>query len=82
MSFRRKLLAVFTLTVILSVGAVTWIVSAVTRRTFEEWNEERSAALVSQFQREFHRRGVEVAKKVHNIAASETATRMALAVNR
>ena len=82
MSFRRKLLLVFALTVFLSVGAVTWIVSAVTRRAFERANEDQTAALVAQFRREFNRRGEEVAHRVETIASSEAATRMALAVSR
>ena len=80
MSFRRKLLAVFALTVFLSVAAVTWIVSAITRRAFEQSNEERTAALVAQFRREFNRRGEDVALRVQAIADSESATRMALAL--
>ena len=43
MSFRRKLLTVFALTVFLSVGAVTWIVSTVTRRAFERSRIETAA---------------------------------------
>ena len=82
MSFRRKLLLVFALTVFLCVGAVTWIVSAVTRRAFERANEDQTAALVAQFRREFNRRGDEVAHRVETIAGSETSTRMALAVSR
>jgi two-component system, NtrC family, nitrogen regulation sensor histidine kinase NtrY len=81
-SFRRKLLAVFALTVFLSVAAVTWIVSATTRRAFEQANEERTAALLAQFRREFQRRGEEVVRRVEAIAASEASTRMALALNR
>ena len=82
MSFRRKLLLVFALTVFLSVGAVTWIVSAVTRRAFERANEDQTTALIAQFRREFSRRGDEVAHRVETIASSEAATRMALAVSR
>src|SRR5450631_181294 len=81
MSFRRKLLAVFALTVFLSVAAVTWIVSAVTRRAFERADDERVATLVAQFRREFSRRGEEVGRRVDAIAAGDTATRMALAVS-
>jgi signal transduction histidine kinase len=81
MSFRRKLLAVFALTVFLSVAAVTWIVSAVTRRAFERADDERAATLVAQFHREFSRRGEEVARRVEAIAAGDPATRMALAVS-
>jgi two-component system nitrogen regulation sensor histidine kinase NtrY len=81
MSFRRKLLAVFALTVFLSVVAVTWIVSAITRRAFERSNEERTVALVAQFRREFTRRGEDVVHRVQAIAASEATTRMALALS-
>ena len=82
LSFGRKLLLVFALTVFLSVGAVTWIVSAMTRRAFERANEDQTAALIAQFRREFNRRGDEVAHRVETIASSEAATRMALAVSR
>ena len=82
MSFRRKLLLVFALTVCLSVGAVTGIVSNVTRRAFERANEDQTTALIAQFRREFSRRGEEVAHRVDTIARSDTATRMALAVSR
>ena len=82
MSFRRKLSLVFALTVFLSVGAVTWIVSSVTRRAFEHANEDQTAALIAQFRREFNRRGEDVAHRVETIASDEAVTRMALAVNR
>ena len=82
MSFGRKLLLVFALTVFLCVGAVTWIVSAVTRRAFEQANENETTALIAQFHREFSRRGEEIARRVETIARSEAATRMALAVSR
>ena len=57
MSFRRKLLLVFALTVVLSVGAVTWIASTLTRRAFERANEDQTTALTAQFRHEFARRG-------------------------
>jgi signal transduction histidine kinase len=82
LSFRRKLLLVFALTVFLCVGAVTWIVSSVTRRAFERANEAQTTALIAQFRREFSRRGDEVAHRVETIAGSDAATRMALAVSR
>jgi len=82
MTFRRKLLAVFALTVFLSVGAVAFLVSAVTRRAFDRSENERTAALVTQFRREFARQGEAVARRVESIAASDTASRMAVALNR
>jgi two-component system nitrogen regulation sensor histidine kinase NtrY len=82
MMFRRKLLVVFALTVLVSVAAVAWSISSLTRRAFEKANEERSAALVAQFRREFNRRGEEVTRRVESITASEGTTRMALALSR
>jgi signal transduction histidine kinase len=81
MSFRRKLLTVFALTVFLSVAAIAWIVTAVTRRTFEQANEERTAALITQFQREFQRRGEDVVRRGEAITGSEAAMHMALHLN-
>src|SRR3984957_19908683 len=80
--FRRKLLSVFALTVFLSVAAVAWLVSAVTRRAFDRSENERTAALGTQFRREFNRQGETVARRVDAIAASEAANRMATALNR
>jgi len=82
MMFRRKLLAVFALTVFLSVAAVAWLVSEVTRRAFVRSNDERTAALVTQFRHEFNRQGEEVGRKVEAIAGSDAVSRMALALNR
>jgi len=81
-SFRRKLLLMFTLTVFLAVAAVAWTVSVITRRAFEQSEQERTQALVAQFHREFNRRGQEVAARVEAIAGSESASRMALDLDR
>jgi two-component system nitrogen regulation sensor histidine kinase NtrY len=82
LNFRRKLLLLFALTVFLSVTAVAWMVSHVTRRAFEQSNEAQTAALVAQFQREFRRHADDVVRRVEAIAASEATTRMALSLNR
>jgi two-component system nitrogen regulation sensor histidine kinase NtrY len=82
MMFRRKLLTVFALTVFLSVAAVAWLVSEVTRRAFVRSDDERTSALVAQFRREFYRQGEDVARRVEAIAKSEAASRMAVALNR
>jgi two-component system nitrogen regulation sensor histidine kinase NtrY len=82
MILRRKLLAAFAATVLLSVVPVVWIVSVVARRTFERANEERTAALVAQFRREFNRRGEDIGRHVESIAGSEEASRIALALSR
>lgn len=81
MIFRRKLLAVFALTVFLVVAAVTLLVSALTRRAFEQTENVRTAALVTQFQREFERQGDEAARRVEAVAAAEPVTRLALLLN-
>src|ERR1035438_5932495 len=81
MMFRRKLLAVFALTVFLSVAAVAWLVSEVTRRAFVRSDDERTAALVTQFRHEFNRQGDEVERRVASIAGSEAVNRMALALS-
>jgi two-component system, NtrC family, nitrogen regulation sensor histidine kinase NtrY len=82
MMFRRRLLTMFALTVFLSVVAVALLVSEVTRRAFERSEEERTAALVTQFRREFNRQGEDVARRVGAIAASEDVSRMAVKLNR
>jgi two-component system nitrogen regulation sensor histidine kinase NtrY len=81
MKYRRKLLAVFAITVFVSVTAVAWITSVLTRHTFEETDELRTAALVTEFRHEFDRRGEEVARRVEAIAKGDATTRMALALN-
>ncbi len=82
MTFRRKLLAVLALTVVLSVATVTWLISAVTRRAFARSEQQRTAALVTQFRREFNHRGEEVVRHVESVAASDAVKRMALALSR
>jgi len=81
MTFRRKLLVVFALTVFLSVGAVAVLVLVVTRNAFEKTEDQRTAALITQFQREFSRRGEDVARQVEAIAVSDPISRMATALN-
>jgi len=80
MSLRRKLLAVFALTVLLTVTGVAWLIQAVTRNAFEKDENRRTAALVSQFQSEFNRQGEEVVRRVDRVAGSEALTRMAAAL--
>ena len=81
MTFRRKLLVVFALTVVLSVGGVAVLVLVVTRNAFEKTEDQRSAALITQFQREFSRRGEDVARQAEAIAASDPVSRMATALS-
>ncbi len=81
MTFRRKLLVMFALTVVLSVTCVALLVQWVTRSAFEKAENQRTAALVTQFQREFTKRGDDVARRVEAIATSDAVNRMAQALN-
>ena len=80
MNFRAKLLTLFTLTVVLSVGLVAWAVSYLTRDAFERLNNQRTDALVAQFQREFQRRSNEVTRRVEGIANADETLRMAVSL--
>ena len=82
MSFRRKLLLVFSITVFISVAIVAWVISSFVKRSFEQLNVARTAALVAQFHREFANRGDDVVRRIAAIATSEPAVQMALALNR
>jgi signal transduction histidine kinase len=79
-NFRRKLLTVFALTVFISVAAVAWIIAGITRRAFEHQDEQRTAALIAQFQHGYDQRAADIANRLEAIASSEPATRMALSV--
>ncbi len=79
MTFRTRLLLVFTVAVVASVGLVEWLVARTTRDAFERLETQRVDALVTQFRREFNRRGEEIVRAIRGIAGSETATGIALA---
>ena len=82
MSLRRRLLLLFALTVVVSVAAVTGIVSAMARRAFDRANDERTAALVAQFRREFSRRGDDVSRRIQAITSTSEGSRVAIAAAR
>ncbi|MFZ0805610.1 MAG: ATP-binding protein [Candidatus Sulfotelmatobacter sp.] len=80
MTFRRKLLITSALTVFFSVAAVGYLVSFVAGKAFTQTEEDRTAALVAQFQHEFARQGDEVVHRLQAIAASEPVSRIAVAL--
>ncbi len=82
MSFRTKLLLFFTVTVVAAVSIVAYGVSAYTRRAFEQFDRQRTDALVAQFRREFAQRGEEITRRVQGIADAEATLRMAMDLNR
>ena len=73
MSFRTKILTFFVVTIVAAVTAVAWGVSVYTRRAFEEFDRQRTDALVAQFRREYAQRGDEVVRRVQSIADAEAA---------
>jgi signal transduction histidine kinase len=82
LTFRRKLIAVFALTVVVSVASVAFLVSDLTRRAFARNEDEQSVSLMAQFQREFDAQGKEIARRLDAIAASDAVTHMAAALDR
>jgi len=81
-SFRAKLLTFFLVTIVAAVSLVSWGVSVYARRAFEEFDRERTDALVAQFRREYAQRGDEIAHRVQSIADAEATLRMAMDLNR
>ncbi len=82
MSFRVRLLIVFTVALVAAVALVAVGVSTNARRAFEQMDTQRSEALVAQFRREFAARGEEVLRRVEGIADAEATVRMAIDLNR
>lgn len=80
-TFRRKLVAICSLTVVLSVSAVAFLVLLMTRSAFEKNETERTTALVQQFQREFNRRGEDVVLRVESLTSSDPVARIAAGIN-
>ncbi len=78
MSFRKKLLLLFAATVLLCVTVISVSVYSTIRRSFEQADQERANAVAAQFRSEFEQRGLEVARKVESVAASETVQHNAL----
>ena len=81
MKFRRKLLLLFALTIVMCVAAVAFLISYLTRRTFEAANHKRSTAVVDQFSREFARVAISVSKKVKDVAEGELVQKIAVSIN-
>ena len=78
MSLTSKLLLTVTLSIVVSVGAVAWLIEARTRESFRQVDQDRTTALVSQFHREFDREGDDVAQGVEAIINSESMLQITL----
>ena len=82
MSFRKKLLLLFALTVLLCVAVISASVWSIMQSSFEQANAERANTVAAQFRSEFQHRGQEVVGKVESVAASDVVQRIALEINR
>ena len=81
MTFRTRLLLIFTTAVVASVGLVEWLVLVNTRQAFERLEAQRAGALVAQFRKEFDRRRAETASAIQSIAESEAVINIAIAAD-
>jgi signal transduction histidine kinase len=79
MTFRTRLLLVFTLAVVAAVGLVELLVVGNTRQTFERMEAQRADVLTRQFRKEFDRRSRDLVQAVKAIAGSEGAVNIAVA---
>jgi two-component system nitrogen regulation sensor histidine kinase NtrY len=77
MSLRARLLLFISTVIALTVILVTWTVSASARRAFAALDEQRTAALLAQFRREFAAEGERVASRVERIAAADAVIQIA-----
>ena len=78
MTFRAKLFWIFTAALVFSIALIAAGVTVVARKAFDENNTQHTDALVAQFQREFERRGQDVARRVQGIANADATVRMAI----
>jgi len=78
MSFRTKIFLIFLVTTLASVSLVAYGVTHYARAAYEQMDQQRTEALVSQFQKEFEQAGQQVAQQVENITNAELTLRMAL----
>ena len=78
MSFRTKIFLSITATVVLAVWVVAAVVSTLVTQSFERRDSQRTASLVRQLQREFDRRGADVARRVQAVADSDAVQRLAV----
>ncbi len=82
MSFRTRLILLFGLTVAATTILVSSVTSEITQRAFERVDQERTRAIVAQFQREYASRSREVIRRVEAMAASEAVARLASEMTR
>jgi len=74
-SLKTKLLLLVALSIAGSVAAVTWLIETRTHQTFRQIEQERTATLVHQFQRELDHEGQEITGGVDSVATSDSMLR-------
>jgi two-component system, NtrC family, nitrogen regulation sensor histidine kinase NtrY len=77
-SFRTRLLIMILLPVAITAGMATWIAVAQIQKTYKALDSQRTAASITQFRREFERRGEEVVRRIEGIAKAESIMRLAI----
>jgi two-component system nitrogen regulation sensor histidine kinase NtrY len=77
MTFRTRLLLIFTITIVAAVGIVEWLVTDSTRTAFERLENQRVEALIAQFQTEFARRGQDIVRAVNSVASTDDVLKIA-----
>jgi len=82
MTLRTRLFALVSAVVAATVVLATWTVSATARRSFAALDADRTAALVSQFRREFASQAEQIALRVERVAASDAVIRTASGIRR
>ena len=76
MTLRNRLFALVSAAVMLAVVLVTLTVTASARQSFAEVDAQRTAALVTQFRRDFASEGDRVVRALERVAASESFLRL------
>ena len=80
MSLRQKLLLLVSVTVAAAVVAVAWTVLVRIKSVFNQRDQQDTALVVNQFQREFQHHSQEVAAAIERLAASEHVRAMAFEI--
>jgi two-component system nitrogen regulation sensor histidine kinase NtrY len=80
MSLRQKLLLLLSITVAAAVVVVSWTVLVRVKRVFNQRDQQDTALVISQFQREFQHHSEEVAAAVDRLARSEHVRAMAFEI--
>jgi two-component system nitrogen regulation sensor histidine kinase NtrY len=81
-TFRAKLFFLFTLALLVSVGAIVGGVTLNERRTFQQLNTQHTDALLTQFHNEFEQRKSDVVNHVRGVAEDSATVSMALTLAR